>query len=49
MRLKLLLLQFVLLTCGINNLFADEARSGLNFYTGMFDFSDDKKVHNFLV
>ena len=22
---------------------ADEKRSGVNFYTGMFDFSDDKK------
>ena len=22
---------------------ADEAKSGINFYTGMFDFSDDKK------
>ncbi len=22
---------------------ADEKRSGMNFYTGMFDFSDDKK------
>ena len=43
MRLKISIATFVLLSFGINNSFADEARSGFNFYTGMFDFSDDKK------
>ncbi len=43
MRLKISIATFVLLSCGINHSFADEARSGFNFYTGMFDFSDDKK------
>ena len=43
MRIKIIILTFVLLTSGINISNADEARSGFNFYTGMFDFSDDKK------
>ena len=38
MRLKISIATFVLLSFGINNSFADEARSGFNFYTGMFDF-----------
>ncbi len=43
MRLKISIVTFIFLVSGINYSYADEARSGFNFYTGMFDFSDDKK------
>ena len=43
MRLKTSIVTFIFLVNGINYSYADEARSGLNFYSGMFDFSDDKK------
>ena len=33
----------VLMLNSLNYSFADDARSGINFYSGMFDFSDDKK------
>ena len=43
MRLKTFIISSVLALNSLNYSFADDARSGINFYSGMFDFSDDKK------
>ena len=43
MRLKLFIITFLLLFSVSNLSHTDENRSGINFYSGMFDFSDDKK------
>ena len=43
MRLKAFIITLLIMVNGQNYSNADEAKSGINFYTGMFDFSDDKK------
>ena len=43
MRLKAFIITLLIMINGLNYSNADEAKSGINFYTGMFDFSDDKK------
>ena len=43
MKIKLTTANIILCLFFINNSFADQKRNGLNFYTGMFDFSDDGK------
>ena len=43
MRFKFLLINVILCSFFTNFSFAEEKRSGINFYTGMFDFSDDGK------
>ena len=43
MKIKVLIGSFLLLVGLSYSSFADEKRSGINFYSGMFDFSDDKK------
>ena len=43
MRFKLLAINIIICLFFNSLSFADEKRSGLNFYTGMFDFSDDGK------
>ena len=43
MRLKAFIITLLIMINGQNYSNADEAKSGINFYTGMFDFSDDKK------
>ena len=43
MRLKTFIISSVLVLKSITYSFADDARSGINFYSGTFDFSDNKK------
>ena len=43
MRLKTFIISSVLVLNSITYSFADDARSGINFYSGTFDFSDNKK------
>ena len=43
MRFKFLVINVILCSFFTNFSFAEEKRSGINFYTGMFDFSDDGK------
>ena len=43
MRLKTFIISSVLALNSINYSFADDASSGINFYSGTFDFSDNKK------
>ena len=43
MRLKTFIISSVLTLNSITYSFADDARSGINFYSGTFDFSDNKK------
>ena len=43
MRLKTFIFSSVLALNSLNYSFADDARSGINFYSGTFDFSDNKK------
>ena len=43
MRLKTFIISSVLALNSITYSFADDARSGINFYSGTFDFSDNKK------
>ena len=43
MRFKLLAINIIVCLFFNSFSFADEKKSGLNFYTGMFDFSDDGK------
>tara|TARA_Y100000816_G_C26052842_1_gene552205 strand:- start:409 stop:909 length:501 start_codon:yes stop_codon:yes gene_type:complete len=43
MKLKTGIIIFTLTLNGFSYSLADDARSGVNFYTGTFDFSDDKK------
>ena len=43
MRFKLLAINIIICLFFNSLSFADEKKSGLNFYTGMFDFSDDGK------
>ena len=43
MRLKAFIITLLIMVNGQNYSNADEAKSGINFYTGIFDFSDDKK------
>ena len=43
MRFKLLVINIIICLFFNSLSFADEKKSGLNFYTGMFDFSDDGK------
>ena len=44
MRLKTFIFSSVLALNSLNYSFADDAKSGINFYSGTFDFSDDKKA-----
>ena len=43
MRLKTFIISSVFVLISITYSFADDARSGINFYSGTFDFSDNKK------
>ena len=43
MKLKFLVFKIILFLILTNLSLAEEKRSGVNFYTGMFDFSDDGK------
>ena len=43
MRLKAFIITLLIMINGLNYSNADEAKSGINFYTGMFDFSDEGK------
>ena len=43
MRFKFLAINIILCSFFNSFSFADEKGSGINFYTGMFDFSDDGK------
>ena len=43
MRIKTFIMSSVLMLNSLNYSFADDARSGINFYSGTFDFSDTKK------
>ena len=43
MRFKFLLINVILCSFFTSFSFTEEKRSGINFYTGMFDFSDDGK------
>ena len=43
MKLKFLVFKIILFLILTNMSLAEEKRSGVNFYTGMFDFSDDGK------
>ena len=43
MRVKNFIISFFLTVNFINYSYAEDGRSGVNFYTGTFDFSDDKK------
>ena len=43
MRIKTFIMSSVLMLNSLNYSFADDARSGINFYSGTFDFSDNKK------
>ena len=43
MKLKFLFFKIILFLILTNLSLAEEKRSGVNFYTGMFDFSDDGK------
>ncbi len=43
MKLKFLVFKIILFSILTNLSLAEEKRSGVNFYTGMFDFSDDGK------
>jgi len=41
MKIKALILKFILCLFLTNISFAEEKKSGVKFYTGMFDFSDE--------
>ena len=43
MKIRIFIISFVLSLLVTNISLSEEKKSGMNFYTGMFDFSDDKK------
>jgi len=43
MKIRIFIISFALSLLTLNVSLADDKRSGINFYTGMFDFSDNKK------